>query len=158
MLMNKARRQGLLALLLVYGAVMLWLLLDRDRAAPGVDYWDQVEASLNLKPFHTIMLYVNLLTDFDNTNNMIAAVVNLFGNVAMFIPLGIFLPALWKPLRKWWICLLCIALIMTVVELVQLFTLRGYCDVDDLILNVLGGALGYGVWKAHAKPHARKKR
>ena len=113
---------------------------------------------MNLQPFRTIKLYIDMLMDVNNTDNMIAAVVNLFGNVAMFIPLGIFLPALWKPPQKWWICLFYIALIMTVVELVQLVTLRGCCDVDDLILNVLGGALGYGVWKAHAKPHARKKR
>lgn len=158
MLMNKTRRQGLLALLLVYSAVMLWLLLDRDRVAQGVDYWDQVGANMNLRPFHTIKLYINLLTDVNNTDNMIAAVVNLFGNVVMFIPLGIFLPALWKPMQRWWTCLPCITLVMTVVELVQLVTLRGCCDVDDLMLNVLGGALGYAVWKAHAKPRSEKKK
>ena len=38
-------------------------------------------------------------------------------------------------------------LVITAVELAQLFTLLGSCDIDDLILNVLGAALGYGIHK-----------
>ena len=32
---------------------------------------------------------------------------------------------------------------MTVVELLQMLLLLGTCDIDDLILNVLGACLGY---------------
>ena len=44
------------------------------------------------------------------------------------------------------------AAIITAVELIQLFTLVGSCDVDDLILNVIGSAIGYGFHKAANKP------
>ena len=32
------------------------------------------------------------------------------------------------------------------VELVQLVTLLGHCDVDDLILNLIGVSMGYLLW------------
>ena len=35
------------------------------------------------------------------------------------------------------------AVVISVIELTQMFTLRGYCDIDDLILNEAGVALGY---------------
>jgi len=78
--------------------------------------------------------------------NIRLAIVNLFGNIALFVPLGYFLPRLWEGLRKWWRTWLATLLVMTAVELTQLFTLRGTCDVDDLILNLLGAAIGYGIF------------
>lgn len=33
------------------------------------------------------------------------------------------------------------------IELGQLFTLRGICDIDDLILNLLGASIGFAIWK-----------
>ena len=127
----------------VYCAVMLWLLFAREGGSASADYWTQLQQNLNLKPFHTIALFARVLDD-DHYRRL--AIVNLFGNVGMFIPLGFFLPALWQGLRKWWRTWLAALGIMTAVELAQLFTLRGCCDVDDLILNVLGAALGYGLF------------
>ena len=33
------------------------------------------------------------------------------------------------------------------VELLQLATMLGSCDIDDLILNVIGASLGFFLWK-----------
>ena len=79
------------------------------------------------------------------------AIINLVGNVIMFIPLGFCLPMLWKKQRTLWKTLLTTALIITLVELIQLLTLVGSCDTDDLILNVLGSAIGYGLFKMFQK-------
>ena len=54
---------------------------------------------------------------------------------------------IWAKLRKLWRTLLTTGLIITLVELIQLFTLVGSCDIDDLILNLLGAAMGYGIYK-----------
>ena len=43
--------------------------------------------------------------------------------------------------------MLCSAAVMTVVEIIQLFTLLGSCDVDDLILNILGVFIGFIIFK-----------
>ena len=131
-------------LFLVYAAVMLWLLFDRERSLYELDYWSQVQQNLNLEPFHTIKLFWNVL---DREEYRALAIVNLVGNVAMFVPLGFFLPTLWKSLRKWWKTWAATLLIMLAVELIQLFTLRGTFDVDDLILNLAGAAIGYVLYR-----------
>ena len=129
-----------IALFSVYGALMLWLLFDRVGGIEGMPYWDQIRANLNLDPFHTIRLFLKVL---GNRAYSTTAVINLGGNVIMFIPLGFFLPRVFPALRKFRRTLLITALIITVVELAQLFTLLGSCDIDDLILNVIGATLGY---------------
>ena len=136
-------KKAFLILFLFYCAVMLWLLFDREAGSAGADYWEQVRQNLNLEPLRTIRLFLRAL---DREEYRTLAIVNLFGNVGMFIPLGFFLPALWEGLRKWWRTWLAALGIMTVVELLQMFTLLGTCDVDDLILNVLGAAIGYVIF------------
>ena len=136
------------ALFVLYCAVMLWLLFDREVAYIPGQYWQQVLEQLNPVPFETILLYIRAL---DSDRYRATAIINLFGNVGMFLPLGFFLPLLWQRLRKWWKSWLAAFCIMLLVELAQLFSLRGYFDVDDLILNVLGAAIGYGFYRIYAK-------
>ena len=124
------------AIFAVYCIWMLVLLFDREQAAQ----------SLNLEPLRTIRLFIRVLLYDPSQYNIRLAIVNLFGNIVLFIPLGYFLPRLWKGLRKWWRTWLTTLLVMTAVELTQLFTLRGTCDVDDLILGLLGAAIGYGIF------------
>lgn len=63
----------------------------------------------------------------------------------MFIPLGFLLPRVFTGLNRFWKVFLSSGGIIVAVELVQLVTLLGTCDVDDLILNLAGTALGYGI-------------
>ena len=127
-------------LFVVYSAVMLWLLFDRVGGIDGMPYWDQIQANLNLEPFHTIKLFLNVL---DSHVYSTTAIINLGGNVILFIPLGFFLPRAFPSLNKFHRTLLATVLIISAVELTQLFTLLGCCDIDDLILNVMGATLGY---------------
>ena len=125
-------------LFILYSALMLWLLFDRAGFDPALPYWDQLR--YNLTPFHTIKLFWRILPNA-------SAIINLCGNVIMFIPLGFFLPRIFPALRKFWRTLLTTTLIIAAVEFAQLFTLLGCCDIDDLILNVMGAAIGYGIHK-----------
>ncbi len=68
--------------------------------------------------------------------------VNIIGNIVLLAPLGFFLPLLWKKFRKAKKTILAGFLISLLIESSQLFLCRG-TDVDDLILNTLGAALGY---------------
>lgn len=139
---------------ILYGIVMLWLLFDRSVADTGdMSYWEYVKNSLILTPGRTIKLFWNVIFYPDSyiQNNGLEwylasrshAIRNLAGNVVLFIPLGFFLPALWQGLRKWWKTILATMLIMTVLEALQGLSLRGTCDIDDLILNTLGAWIGY---------------
>ena len=134
---------------LLYCALMLWLLFDRSGYEPGIPYAHQLR--WNLIPFETVVLFFRLLTS-GNPGHRTHAIINLGGNILMFIPLGFFLPLLFPRLRKLGKTLLATALIITTVEIIQLLTLVGSCDVDDLILNVLGAALGYALYKLTNKP------
>ena len=150
--MERKHRNFNIALFCIYGAIMLWLLFDRVGGIEGMPYWDQIRANLNLEPFHTIRLFLKVL---GNRVYSTSAIINLGGNVIMFIPLGFFLPLVFPALGKFWRTILATALIITAVELTQLFTLLGSCDIDDLILNVIGAAAGYGLFKCLTKKPAQ---
>ena len=139
------------ALFLSYCALMLWLLFDRPGYDPGIPYWEQAADHLNLIPFRTLRLFAGLLHSAQ-PEHVRSAVINLGGNIIMFIPLGFLLPRVFSQLSSLSRVLLTTAAIITAVEIIQLFTLVGICDIDDLILNVIGAAIGYGFHKVAKKP------
>lgn len=87
----------------------------------------------------------------------IHSVYNLAGNVLMFVPAGFFIPILWEN-KRGFVFTVCVVFWMSLlVEILQLVLRVGSFDVDDLLLNTLGGALGYllltlvGKWRHHEK-------
>ena len=135
-------------LFLCYGAWMLWLLFgQRLNDIPKGEYWQLLSQRLILKPFGTIGRYWRVLMYSQNPQNLRHAAVNLAGNVVMFMPLGFFTPHLWNRTKKFWQVLLVVSLVILGVELLQLVTLLGVCDIDDVILNLAGALAGYGIWK-----------
>lgn len=127
-----------------YCAVMLWLLFHRPGYEPGVPYPEQLR--YNLQPFRTIGLFLRLL-DASEAALRTHAVINLVGNVVMFIPLGLCMPRIWPGLRRFGKFLLTVTVLIAAVELIQMLTLVGSCDTDDLILNLLGAAVGFGLFR-----------
>ena len=138
--MKTNRRKLHIALFAAYCALMLWLLFGRAGYVDGIPYSQQMKA--NLIPFRTLKLFFRLLSHH-RPALVHAAVINLVGNVVMFVPLGLLLPALWQRLRRFWIFLLWLTAIILAVELLQLLSGLGSCDVDDLLLNLCGGSLGF---------------
>jgi len=133
-----------LPLFLLYCGMMLWLLFDR---VPGwteeLSYEDQLLQNLNLHPFHTIRNYLRVVFCRTNDDVLVHCIINLLGNILLFIPAGFLLPRLWQPLQRFLPFLaVCIGAIL-LVETAQLLTLLGRFDVDDLILNLLGMLLGF---------------
>ena len=103
----------------------------------------------NFIPFRTIrlMLAGNITTEFK--------VENIAGNVAGFIPLSILLLLLYPSLRKSWEIAITMFLISLAFESVQLFTGLGTFDVDDLILNLTGGIIGFIAYRLMSDLFAR---
>ena len=126
-----------------YILLMLWLLFIRYRNAEVTDYWAQVQNRLNLVPFSSMGSMLRALWHNPYPNVLWTVVYNIGGNIAMFVPLGFFLRILFPRYRSFLRCMAAVALIMTVVELCQLFTLRGFCEVDDVMLNLAGAAVGW---------------
>ena len=130
-----------------YCACMLWLLFGR-RMNPGLlPFPDYLQTHLNLIPFRTIHLFARLLVPPVRPYLVRIALRNLLGNIFLFTPLGFFLPTLFPQLRKSWLSLAAVLIIISCVELTQLVLMVGTCDIDDLLLNVLGAAIGCGLYK-----------
>lgn len=97
----------------------------------------------NVFPFRINLIPFVFLFDYPELKS---ALLNLIGNTAMFLPLGIVWPSVFQELdtHKKVIaagmgCSLCI-------ELLQLPFYDRVSDIDDLILNSLGFLMGYGIY------------
>ena len=88
-----------------------------------------------------------------------AMFANIFGNVLVFLPLGYFLPMASK-YRSFFDTVFYSFVLSLCVEVFQLLSKVGCFDVDDLLLNTVGGALGYLIFAAHERirrGHGKKK-
>ena len=141
------KRKILWAGFAAYILLMLWLLFIRHRGVEITDYWAQIAGRVNLVPFSSMGSMLRTLWYNPYPAVLWTVVYNIGGNIIMFVPLGFFLRALVAKCRKFWRCMGTVAVIMTCVELCQLFTLRGFCEIDDLILNLLGAAMGWTIAK-----------
>ena len=134
-------------LFLLYCGIMLWLLLARTPNEAGVPFSVYFHTHFNPVPLRTIRRFSRLLQPPVRPFLLRVALRNLLGNIVLFIPLGYFLPAISSSLRKFYLTFLSVAIIITAIELAQLFFMVGTCDIDDLILNLLGASMGYGLYR-----------
>jgi glycopeptide antibiotics resistance protein len=93
----------------------------------------------NLVPFHTIKIYVSN----DTWNSIYDKCANLSGNIAVFSPFGFLLPLVFRRFAKFRYTFLATVLLSSSFEFLQFFSHTGFCDVDDVILNSLGGVIGF---------------
>ena len=102
---------------------------------------EQHEANIvRLLPFISTILFVQ------NTTSWESIVINLFGNIIMFIPFGFlgWLNAKYFSLKKLIVDFLSALII---VEALQYLTRLGVFDIDDLALNSLGVWIGFQMRK-----------
>ena len=74
---------------------------------------------------------------------MFALFTNIFGNVLGFMPYGFVLPVINRRMRNGFFIILSGFSISLTVEVIQLIAKVGCFDVDDMIMNTAGAALGY---------------
>ena len=111
----------------------------------GYPYWQRLLDRMNLVPFSTIREQLDYIAS--STYNRRTALRNLAANALLFVPMGLFLPLLWASMRKFRRCALLWFPMILSIELLQLLTLQGSFDIDDVILNTLGFFIGYGVFQ-----------
>ena len=119
-----------------YFVVLVYLLFFSEGYGRGVD---GSVYSCNVYPFREISRYIRYREILGPQNVML----NLAGNVAGFMPFGLLLPVFWRNVRSFWKVTLLSFEISALVEFSQLIFRVGCFDVDDMILNTLGGFLGY---------------
>lgn len=98
--------------------------------------------SVNLVPFQSIKSYLFV----DNGFGTIRLIdMNIWGNILMFVPLGVYLSTLF-PKKAWQKLFGLTVLTSLVIEIIQYLASLGSSDIDDIILNSLGGLIGIGCY------------
>lgn len=113
-----------------------------------------METSLNLIPFATIRLYINGLKSDNITLGLF--LINVFGNLLMLMPLSFFVPTLLKKVNTFLKFLVFVIVFSVCIEILQILFLTGSCDIDDVMLNVLGACISYPIFSKLKKEEKQK--
>ena len=133
-----------LELLTVYGCIVV---VARFTCFP----FDKVNGSLpplifdpsRLIPPNTNLIPLVYLCDYDQLGVIL---LNVGGNIAMFIPIGIVWPVAFRELDNWKKALAAGAGFSLFIEIFQLLFYERVTDTDDLLMNSLGFIIGYGIY------------
>lgn len=87
------------------------------------------------------------LTLFETWGNTAIAHAYVIENIIMFIPFGILSPMVFKRMKRMWFCVLVGFIFSCMIEISQLITGRGYCQLDDVVTNTVGALVGWMIWR-----------
>lgn len=120
---------------IILGTTLLlyWMFLGFGRTTNS-------EKTIQLVPFSTIFKMFSQINDFKRF------AINILGNVLLFIPYG-FLGILFEKLKNPKFLFPIFILAISFVEFLQFITKRGFAEIDDVILNSMGVAIGFGIYK-----------
>lgn len=141
-------REGALLLSFMFLSGLFWLTLTPPDLGyflrtgqwlfpPGVPF----QGGINLVP---VVESWRLFLFYLEKGMWSAILINFPGNIVMFIPIGLF-AGLLSDKPRWWKGTLWAFALSFFIETAQLFVARG-TDVDDLILNTIGGLAGHGLF------------
>lgn len=137
---NKKKRHIVAGILfLLYFIVLFYFLFFSEEM--GRTYSERAY-HYNLVPFKEIGRFLR----YREVLGMKAVLLNIVGNVAAFVPFGVFLPIFSARSRKLWRTVYYSFELSLLVEVLQLVFRVGSFDVDDLLLNTVGGMLGFLVY------------
>ena len=139
--MKKFARPILWTIFIIYCFVLVYVLFLSRGTRDGFTFVEYMRRFTNFIPFKTIIEYVQRY--IDGYRNL--SVLNLLGNLALFVPMGMALPCLFKKLNRFWKVTLTVLGMVVIIELVQGLLRVGSIDIDDVIFNVVGAMIGYGI-------------
>ena len=111
-----------------------YFILFKEVSSHG--WWDKVLHRLdtrnrvNLVPFQMFKIYKTLDKQ-------------VVGNFVMLLPLGIYLPLMYKRIKSFFPVAIVSLLVSVSIELMQLVTSYRSTDIDDVILNTSGACVGF---------------
>ena len=149
---NEGRRFLGKVLFLLYIAFLVYFLIFSERYGrePGTSSY-----RYNLVPFQEIKRFWT----YHDQIGFWPSAANLAGNILIFIPFGFFLP-MTSRFRNFAITVFLSFILSLVVEMGQFVTQVGCFDIDDILLNTLGGLIGFVLyaWYYSVRSKRRKRR
>lgn len=142
-------RKCLMAIFVLYLGILFLVLVLKyptGMVSSSIRAWkngaEVVRLEPQLIPFRTIIPYIRQARAISDW-----FVKNLVCNIVMFVPYGILYPSLTKKQKnKCRRTILSACIISVCIEVFQYISAFGHCDVDDVILNLAGTAMGYGIY------------
>ena len=123
---------------IIYISMVLYFVFFSDHYGRVTGF---TEFRYNLTPFAEINRYLTYRESFTWEN----LITNLAGNILVFVPFGMLIPIIRRKKTGFFYIFFMTFLFSLFIESVQLITRVGVFDVDDLIMNTVGGILGYSV-------------
>jgi len=111
-------------------------------------------ARLNMEPFFALKraIVINTGGSFPwVTVKSKILLMDIILNVLLFVPFGFIIPCLSKKLAHWWAAIPLGLLFSMCIEFTQYSAKLGTADVDDVINNTLGAAIGWLLYLAFLK-------
>lgn len=140
-------------LFVLYILLLIYFLFFAERY--GQASFDERQYRYNLVLFQEIRRFWTYREQLGS----LAVAANLLGNVVGFIPLGFIPPVVSSNARGFFFITFSGFALSLCVETAQLITKLGCFDVDDLVMNTLGTAIGYvGFAVCHLIYRKKKKK
>lgn len=137
---NKKRNRLVAGILFVIYIVVLFYFLFLQRL------WEERIRGVPISTTSFRSQEISRFIKYRKKLGMYAFLLNILGNVVAFLPFGAFLPVFLEKSRNFWRTTLYSFELSLLAELWQLVFRVGCFDVDDLMLNTLGGMLGYALY------------
>jgi glycopeptide antibiotics resistance protein len=137
---------------LVVNLLFIYLLYLAEMTVFPLSIAIPIERRISLIPFKTIMQFIPILLKHGLITNSLsphlnAGAINIIGNIVVFIPVGVLIPMLDKGFAKFKTTFMIGFTTSFSIEILQFLFTDGRCmDVDDLILNTLGVAIGWVIF------------
>lgn len=146
--MKKTTRIMLHILFVLYMYALFKIILFKFNSIDISFLWDQLQRNLGNTDYILNRLQSGNFTVFETISNYIQRpsihnIINIFGNILIFMPFGAFLLSYSKNKGMTLINVLALSLSLSLcLECLQVVFTIGAFDVDDLILNTFGGCMG----------------
>ncbi|MFD3158817.1 VanZ family protein (plasmid) [Haloimpatiens sp. FM7330] len=149
---NKKIKNLLITFLIIYIVALIFICINPRR---NISQWVAIArlnggylgVTINIIPFKTIIEYI---VSF-NKNNISVFLLNIFGKIFMFIPLGMLLPFYSKKYTNFRNIIKIVLCISFFIEIIKLILPLGVSDIDHIILSVIGSYVGLLLYKSILK-------
>ncbi|MCI9575278.1 MAG: VanZ family protein [Clostridiales bacterium] len=94
-------------------------------------------SEITLRPEINLIPFLDILSDYKQ----------YLANVLLFVPLGFFFSLSWKENKSLLRTILFGFLLSLTIECLQIFSLSGITDINDVMTNTLGTLIGYGIFR-----------
>lgn len=136
--------------------IVLNVLIDKEKISKYIDGFIIVYILFLIAitffkaKLHYNSYIINPINSFMEINhNRLGGIINIFGNLLMYVPIGVYIKEKLNPRNN--IEILCFIIYIISVEITQALTKTGTFDTNDIIMNTLGFIIGISIYNKYKK-------